>query len=621
MGVMTADRLSFSYGSTQVLHDISFALPDSCRLCALTGPDGAGKSTLLKVLSGMLQPEHGSCSVTAGSCGYMSQHLGLYTELSVWENLRILAALNDVDTDSPKEQAFLQELLRRTDLLRFAGRAAGALSGGMKQKLALAVALSARPSLLVLDEPTVGVDPLSRQELWDIIHTYLTERQACCIFSTAYLEEAQASDFVLFMREGKLLQARRPQDFLQEVRGRTFALQLHIHSTSTAGGDGEGEGAKGTADRNDRENSAADRKLLRQMMLSQELHPEGPVTDVSLRQGLLYLLTSRQASAGNTADLLQELQQWCPALLDYGSVTLQEREPLLEDAYLALVTAQEQGKAQAAASVSAAELTAPPAFEVAEEAVRCEHIMKRFGNFTAVQDSSFAVHRGEIFGLLGPNGAGKTTTFRMLCALLRPTSGQILINGLSLQKQKSAARAQLGYVAQKFALYTKLTLQQNLEYFAASYGLHGKLREQRIQAVMQQYQLQDFAEVKAADLSFGVQRNLAMACALMHRPAILFLDEATSGADPLSRRIFWRRINALAQKGTTVIVTTHFMEEAEYCDRFLIQDHGKILISGTPAEICTDPANGQRLSVAESFIRLVRENRLAEQAAEQGGKT
>ena len=235
-------------------------------------------------------------------------------------------------------------------------------------------------------------------------------------------------------------------------------------------------------------------------------------------------------------------------------------------------------------------------------------IKKSFGKFTAVHHSSFTVKRGEIFGLLGPNGAGKTTTFRMICGLLNPTSGTILINKFNLRKAKAAVREQIGYVSQKFSLYKKLTLKQNLDYFAGSYGLYGKAKEERINYLIDDFMLRPFCDVLSEDLPFGIQRQLSMACALLHNPKILFLDEATSGADPTARRVFWQRIIELSAKGTSVIVTTHFMEEAEYCDRFLIQDKGRILCLGAPDKICFE--HGKRVSVEETFISKVKEYRL-----------
>ena len=246
-------------------------------------------------------------------------------------------------------------------------------------------------------------------------------------------------------------------------------------------------------------------------------------------------------------------------------------------------------------------------FKREEVVIDVHEIKKVFGNFTAVEHSNFQVHRGEIFGLLGPNGAGKTTTFRMICALLPPTEGEVLVNGFDLRYAKASARATIGYVSQKFSLYRTLSCVQNLEYFGRSYGLFGKKLQARIEELLEEFSLQKFAHTRSEALPFGVQRQLSMACALIHKPKILFLDEATSGADPLARRNFWNRVNALCVEGTSIIVTTHFMEEAEYCDRFLIQDHGKILVLGEPSKICVK--DGKRISVEEAFVDKVHEFR------------
>ena len=234
-------------------------------------------------------------------------------------------------------------------------------------------------------------------------------------------------------------------------------------------------------------------------------------------------------------------------------------------------------------------------------------VSKKFGSFTAVENTSFEVKKGEIFGLLGPNGAGKTTTFRMICALLGMSGGEISVMGEDLRYAKSSIRSRIGYVSQKFSLYKKLSCYQNLEYFGRSYGIGGVALKRRIEELLSEFGLQRLRNETWQNLPFGAGRNLSMACALIHRPEILFLDEATSGADPLSRRLFWNRINALARTGVSVVVTTHFMEEAEYCDRFLIQDRGKILALGSPDEVCVQ--HGRRLSVQQAFINEVQKFR------------
>lgn len=537
--------------------------------------------------------------------------------------------------DVSEIEAYLLNLLEQVGLLKFKDYKAGSLSGGMKQKLALTCAISARPQLLILDEPTVGVDPISRRELWEIIYNYLQRNHSYLIFSSLYLEEAEKSDFTIFMQQGKVIYAGSSSQLKQQAAPQCFAMHLKQHSYQ---------------------------KLSRRLMC----HKPPFVLDVCPRLGRIDLLTKPEVSLTMLQQgILQLVQQ---GILDITAddFELVPREPILEDAYINLTSAsltasQESTNVpdhtQGAADATDSDLNqvtnrslpigsiahnstnttshlqsqtqaqthlqtqsqtvqdnnnlaaiAPIESESSKVVINVDKIKKQFGNFTAVHDSSFKVYQGEIFGLLGPNGAGKTTTFRMICALLNPSSGSILINGLSLQHAKSSVRATIGYVAQKFCLYRKMTLMQNLMYFGTSYGLSGELLQTRIDEMCQTFGLTPYAQELAGSLPFGIQRSLSMACALIHKPAILFLDEATSGADPTSRRIFWSLISQLASQGTTIIVTTHFMEEAEYCDRFLIQDKGKILILGTPDEICQQ--GSQRISIEEAFVNCVKNQSL-----------
>ena len=286
-------------------------------------------------------------------------------------------------------------------------------------------------------------------------------------------------------------------------------------------------------------------------------------------------------------------------------VELKERLPILEDIYINEALKDFHG----AVNSTTQEQTINN-YDKDKKVVVVNEIQKKFGNFTAVRKSSFNVHKGEIFGLLGPNGAGKTTTFRMICALLEPTKGDVKVNGLNLSKAKEDARGTIGYVSQKFSLYRKLSVYQNLEYFGLSYGLEPKQLKARIKELLEDFSLQEWKKVQSENLPFGIQRQLSMACALIHKPKILFIDEATSGADPLARRNFWYLISNLSNSGTCIIVTTHFMEEAEYCDNFLIQDQGQILVIGDPNRICIK--DGKRISIQQKFVELIEEFRKKE---------
>ena len=613
------------------LKELNLDISDEHHLISLIGPDGSGKSTLLKIIAGLMAPNEGTMSLFLPSSensnsqiGYMSQNLGLYEDLSVGVNLKLFCQLRDFNVSTlgtrsavcavdsvtkpcswwsslfnnkdkdAKERAldqYLDNLLTQVGLIKFKDYKAGSLSGGMKQKLALTCAISARPQLLLLDEPTVGVDPISRRELWEIIKNYLKSTGSYCIFSSLYLEEAEQGSLTLFIKNGELIYQGSAQKLKDEVQQQCFALSLD-HKLSY-------------------------QQIARTMMCN--LNHSQHIIDLCPRMGRIDILTQGKVSMLALEHDIYSLLEHSPfANLSASDFSLTAREPILEDAYINLTYESSKNHAQrdkdsASISESSSTLEDAESYELERDetgqdvVIKVDGIKKQFGNFTAVHDSNFKVYKGEIFGLLGPNGAGKTTTFRMICSLLNPSYGTILMNNMELKNAKSSVRATIGYVAQKFCLYRKLTAQQNLEYFGQSYGLIGKTLHERIQAIAKVFGLTPFLNDISATLPFGIQRSLSMACALIHRPTILFLDEATSGADPTSRRSFWSMIAKLSAQGTTVIVTTHFMEEAEYCDRFLIQDQGKILILGTPDEIC-EHANG-RISIEEAFVNCVMERR------------
>ena len=596
-----------------VFENFDLRIGDTPRLISLTGPDGAGKSTLLKLICGIIAPDCGEIKFAGftpsgenkefvRANGYMSQSLGLYEELSVWQNLNIFAGLKGLDLKDGEE--YLRGLLRRVGLLKFKDYAVDSLSGGMKQKLGVACAIAAKPRLLVLDEPTVGVDPLSRSELWAIVREYLDQSGAKCIFSTAYFDEAADADLTLILLGGKIIAQERAAKITAALRDCTFRIC--------------GEDYQSLA-----------RRL---MFKTQRFLKNSPLIDICPRDGSVDLLSEEPIS-------LRDLQEFLNASLEgddenterengrdkgtdpengrgenfkisnenedvkfneNGSAKfkLSPREASLEDAYIFL------NKAEIGAANFGYEKRS---FDAAQTVIKVRDVSKKFGSFTAVENTSFEVKKGEIFGLLGPNGAGKTTTFRMICALLGMSGGEISVMGEDLRRAKSSIRSRIGYVSQKFSLYKKLSCYQNLEYFGRSYGIGGVALKRRIEELLSEFGLQRLRNETWQNLPFGAGRNLSMACALIHRPEILFLDEATSGADPLSRRLFWNRINALARTGVSVVVTTHFMEEAEYCDRFLIQDRGKILALGSPDEVCVQ--DGRRLSVQQAFINEVQKFR------------
>lgn len=567
--------------------DLEIARPGE--LLAVTGPDGAGKTTLLRLMAGILTPDAGEIRIFglrpdtesrafASAIGYMPQKTGLYEELTVFENFSLFGRLRGIPADRLADE--FKELMTLSGLRGFEDRPAGKLSGGMKQKLGLSCALLGAPKLLILDEPTVGVDPLSRRELWRILDARRARTGMTVVFSTAYLDEAETADRVAVLARGRILAQGTPGALSAPLARRTFSARAPDPADTPALARALMEAASPEA---------------RKRLLADAV-PRGSRVDLLAPAGVTPEdLRARAARAG------------LPPL------ALEPRAPGLEDLLADLGAGATEPSASAdSAPVApgdedeARALFSPAADFEGADAVSARRLSRRFGAFTAVADTSFEVRRGEIFGLLGPNGAGKTTTFRMLCGLLEPSSGEIRAAGVDLLRAKSAARARVGYVAQKFSLYERLTARQNLEYFGEAYGVTGRELSRRIALLARELGLESDLGRRTAVLPLGAKRELAFACALVHRPAVLFLDEATSGADLAARRAFWRRIVRLARAGTTVVVTTHFMEEAEYCDRILIQDAGRVLASGTPLEI---RERAGAASIDEAFRRIVTEAR------------
>ena len=539
--------LTKRFGERVALDAISATIPTG-GITGLVGPDGAGKSTLLRLLAGLLVPEAGEIRVLGldpvregdalrQRLGYMPQQFGLYEDLSVLENLTLYADLRGVL--EPERTPTFARLLAFTDLARYTARPAGKLSGGMKQKLGLACALLGTPDVLLLDEPGVGVDPISRRALWQMVRE-LAKGGMTVLWSTAYLDEAELCDHVLLMADGEVRTSGTPADLMGAMASRCWLLEA------------------GQLDGRER------RALLRRALA----HP-------SVMDG---------AVAGERVRLLLHPGMMPPPLaeLQLTNGAFQPAQPRLEDAFIDLLGGGPGGESSLAAGMREAEL---PQGVSPEAVIEARHLTKRFGDFAATDDVSFAVRRGEIFGLLGPNGAGKSTTFKMECGLLRPSEGQALVTGIDLAHSPSAARQRLGYMAQKFSLYKQLTVAQNLSFFAGIYGLFGRHQQTRIDAMVTAFALAPWLDQKAESLPLGLRQRLSLACALLHEPPLLFLDEPTSGVDPVTRREFWSHINALADHGVTVLVTTHFMDEAEYCDRIALIYRGKLLALGTPDDL------------------------------------
>ena len=533
-------------------------------ITGLVGPDGAGKTALIRLLTGLLVPDDGAITVAGhdtGSeaeaihaiTGYMPQKFGLYEDLTVLENLNLYADLRALV--GPDRQETFERLLTFTDLTRFTGRLAGALSGGMKQKLGLACALIRKPRLLLLDEPSVGVDPISRRELWRMVRA-LVDDGIAVVWSTAYLDEAEQCDTVLLLNEGELLFSGPPDGLTDRVKARSY----HILGVTQG------------------------RRALLAKALDRDDVIDGVIQGRNVR-----LVMADGAVAPKPRGLA------LPDTCEVRAVA-----PRFEDAFVDTLGGGPGGRSALATRMT-------PFDGNDADVVEAVGLTKRFGAFTAARDITFSIRRGEVFGLLGPNGAGKSTTFKMLCGLLQPTDGVARVTGLDLKTASSQARSRLGYMAQKFSLYGGLSVRQNLDFFSGVYGLAGKRRRERIAQMIETFALEPLLGTSADDLPLGFKQRLALACAVMHDPEVLFLDEPTSGVDPITRREFWTHINGMVEKGITIMVTTHFMDEAEYCDRIALIYRGREIATGSPDDLKTDARTPRRPdpTLEDAFIALV----------------
>jgi ABC-2 type transport system ATP-binding protein len=532
------------------LKNISASFPKG-KIIGVVGPDGAGKTTLIRLIAGLLTPTEGSISVNGYDTirdaefvhyltGYMPQKFGLYEDLTVQQNLNLYADLRNV-VGADKQMVF-EKLLSFTGLQEFTARLAKNLSGGMKQKLGLACALVKKPALLLLDEPSVGVDPISRRELWKMV-TELLKEGITVVWSTAYLDEAEKCDAVLLLNEGELLYSGDPKVLTEKMQGRVFAVK-------------ESDGDR--------------RKLLFDLLQNKQVM-DGVIQGRDLR------IVVREKGK--------------------SPVKAEEIAPRFEDAFIDILGGGPGGGSELADR-------APKVSDHVSTPIIAEELTKKFGSFVAASNITLSVKKGEIFGLLGPNGAGKTTTFKMLCGLTSPTSGSAIVNNVDLLKTPGMARARIGYMAQKFSLYGNLSVLQNLDFFAGIYSLRNHQKREAIDEMVEVFKLKDFLTFSAETLPLGYKQRLSLACANMHHPEVLFLDEPTSGVDPITRREFWNHINGLVRKGVTIMITTHFMDEAEYCDRIALVYRGKIVKTDTPSGLKSQ-IKKQNPTLEDAFVQMI----------------
>jgi len=494
MNCVEIKNLSKSFNNALALNNINLNL-EKGKIIALLGADGAGKTTLLRIITGLICADSGKIKTLnldpkvdkekiVEKVGYMPQKFGLYEDLTVIENLNLYAALKNSKDDFDK-------LLEFTTLAPFKKRLARALSGGMKQKLGLACAMLGEPELLVLDEPSVGVDPLSRIELLDLVKKTITPNTTV-IWSSSYLDESYNFDLSIILDKGKVI-----------FEGNTKTLGENFEDF--------------------------EKKVIE----------------------LMGGYTEKPSLIAKNYNIINHTQECC---------------------------------------------------------VLADNLSKRFNDFWAVKNNSFCIKKGEIFGLLGPNGAGKSTTFKMMCALIKPTSGRGFVMGVDVEKEPTKARSYLGYMAQKFSLYSRLSTRDNLEFFSGLYGLIGLDKKKRIDKIIEIFNLEDYKDEITSELPLGFKQRLSLGCALIHEPPVLFLDEPTSGVDVIQRKEFWNHIRALRDIGVSVLVTTHFMDEARFCDNISLFYNGEIIALDTPDNLIK---SAQTLNMQDAFIKLIKEKKNA----------
>jgi ABC-2 type transport system ATP-binding protein len=534
------------YGELEAVRGIDLDVNEG-EIFGLIGPDGAGKTTSFQILAGVMEATSGVVEVFGrparemrSQTGYLTQAFSLYPDLTVEENIRYIGDLRGV----PQREITARghRYLRMFDMDRFTDRLAGRLSGGMKQKLALVCALVSQPRVLLLDEPTTGVDPVSRREFWDTL-AHLSADGLTILVATPYLDEAERCRRVALMSEGEIGQGGSPA----ELRASLHAKRMELRASNL----GEAE------------------RILTQVSGAGSGDPDSVIVDVQ--------------RFGDRLDLLvhdtEEAERLLQSQLSDAGLRIEEirvDEPTLENTFVATLRALGQ---------EAHDVPFPGCHDHGalrgQVAIGAANLVKEFGHFTAVKSISLQVRYGEIYGLLGANGAGKTTTIKMLCGLLDPSGGEVHLAG-EREVRSAGVRQQIGYMSQKFSLYNDLSIGENLDFFAGVYGVPEQEREGKKRWVLSFSGLEGRQEQITRSLPGGWKQRVAFGAAIMHEPGILFLDEPTSGVDPLARRAFWKMINHLADAGAAILVTTHYLEESEQCNRLGMMVAGEMVAEGSP---------------------------------------
>lgn len=557
---------TFNGAKEPSLFDISLNLKKGEK-AALIGPDGSGKTTFLRLLSGLLFPDnikndpvlinnlspYKKRGEIKKIIGYMPQKFGLYEDLTVTENLEFYAGLKNIDKE--KRASLFFELLNFSGLLEFKERLTKKLSGGMKQKLGLCCVLLTAPKLLLLDEPSVGVDPVSRKELMKITDKLIKENDTSVIWATSYLDEAKYFDKVFLFSKGRKIYEGTVENAKIVMDGLTYKIK--------------------------------DDKFDKRTLLNEIVKKDKGLIDAVIE--------------GNYIKVIYENKNFS----EKSNFNLIKTPPLFEDFVMSALNSKIKSYEEK-----------KPEFNIKTKdniSIKANNLTKIYKTknkeFIAAKNIDFEVKKGEIFGLLGPNGAGKSTTFKMLCSLIKPSFGTCEIMGFNINKNPVETKKLFGYMAQKFSLFGNLSVKQNLDFFSGVYGLFGKKKKERIEYLIESFELKNYLFEKTDNLPLGFKQRLSLSLAVIHNPCVLFLDEPTSGVDPVTRRDFWMRINALAKNKVSILVTTHFMDEAQFCDRIALVYKGKILKKDTPDNLKNSikSKSNPNPSMEDAFIEIIKE--------------
>jgi ABC-2 type transport system ATP-binding protein len=544
--VIDVQNFDKSYGDFQAVKDVSFSIKKG-EIFGLIGPDGAGKTSTFHVLGGVMDATAGAITILGETprsarkkIGYLTQQFSLHLDLSIQENLVYSAGVREVSDQKFAERS--ERYLKLMDLARFRDRLAGQLSGGMKQKLALCCALVSAPEILLLDEPTTGVDPVSRREFWDVLAEVAAEGVTTAV-ATPYLDEAERCNRVALMYAGRIADIGTPKELIAKLN----LHRLEIRSSKL--------------------------EALEQALNTAASENRNVISDIQEYGDRLDLLVA-DVDKGKSL-IAQKAQE---KKIDLPEIEVSE--PSLENVFVSELRGNKEQTGEEKQFNFRRTME-----HKGRVAIGADNIAINFGSFQAVKSVSLEVGYGAIFGLLGANGAGKTTTIKMLCGLLTPTHGSMTLAGAKSDLRSPELRERIGYMSQKFTLYDDLSIKENLEFYCGVYEVPRKEREEKMNWVLETCGLKGQEKLLTRSLPGGWKQRLSFGASVMHQPEILFLDEPTSGVDPLARRQLWRLIRQFARKGTAVLVTTHFLEEAEHCQQLAFMVAGEIVAKGTPSEI------------------------------------